>query len=156
MPCASNSKAKEVNNIGAEEADDFGACNITSTRSTVKSYSIFCSSFTILTAIITIIFKRVNLCLVVNKLFLQWGGHKEGIEIGCGIEELCFHQDPRILFSSDADPVELLYGSGSGNPPYKSGSGPGSRIRIQIQGKNLLTEFNFSKFCGKKHSFLLI
>ena len=31
---------------------------------------------------------------------------------------------------SDVDPDELLYGSGSGNPPYESGSG-----RIRIQGK---------------------
>ena len=45
-----------------------------------------------------------------------------------------------MSLSSDADPVELLYGSGSRIRK--------SSIQIRIQGKNL-TKFNFSKFCGK-------
>ena len=50
----------------------------------------------------------------------------------------------RLNYYTDTDPDP---DPGFGNPPYKSGSGSGSRIRIQ--GKNLLTKFNFSKFCGK-------
>ena len=51
-----------------------------------------------------------------------------------------------ISLSSDADPVELLYGSGS---RIRKSS---IQIRIRIQGKNL-TKFNFSKFCGKKRTY---